>query len=126
MAMTKQEIFDRVSGHLLTQKRQSVDSNGNCTYRWKLPDGPVLSCAVGCLIPDNLYRPSFEGTGVSGLLRMVEPLRELLGMENEMLLRELQWLHDKEPVDYWKVKLSTLAAGLGLDSKVLDEFPDPT
>lgn len=31
--MTNQEIYDKVAKHLLTQKKQCVDGNGDCQYR---------------------------------------------------------------------------------------------
>jgi hypothetical protein len=56
--MTDQEIFDKVALHLLSYAKQgfkSVDDRG-CLYR----NGEGLSCAVGCLIPDDLYDPVIE------------------------------------------------------------------
>lgn len=56
--MDKQAIFDRVVTHLLTQKRRSVTITGGvrtCMYR--APNGDM--CAIGCLIPDDVYTPCF-------------------------------------------------------------------
>lgn len=49
--MTPQEIFDAVCDHLAKQKKRAAREHGGCYYR--TPDG--LKCAVGCLIPDELY-----------------------------------------------------------------------
>ena len=49
--MTLREIFETVKAHLLAQGKQAADENGQCLYR--APGG--LKCAVGCLIPDELY-----------------------------------------------------------------------
>ncbi len=45
--MTKQEIFDKVATHLLTQNEKALNSVGGCVYR----TDKGLKCAVGCLIP---------------------------------------------------------------------------
>jgi hypothetical protein len=57
--MTKQEVFDRVVTHLLTQKKRSASYYGSCLY--KGPDG--LRCAVGCLFPDSYDTSKIEGSG---------------------------------------------------------------
>ena len=62
--MTKQEAFDQMVAHLRQQKAFSFrtideDEDGpyyQCAYRG---EGGV-ACAVGCLIPDELYSPAFE------------------------------------------------------------------
>ena len=51
-----QEVFDIVVNHLFTQGRPAYDGVQGCMYR--APDG--LRCAVGALIPDDLYDPAFE------------------------------------------------------------------
>ena len=47
--MNRQEVFDKVAIHLLTQNAKALNSGGLCVY--KTPNG--LRCAVGCLIPDG-------------------------------------------------------------------------
>ena len=59
--MNRQEVFDKIYLHLIEQGRKSVNSDGRCQYRY--PDGD--KCAIGCLIPDELYTPELEGNGVS-------------------------------------------------------------
>lgn len=55
--MTPQEIFEKVSRHLLTQNKRSMlvvpgdSTDHGCAYRGQ--DG--LRCAVGCLITDEVY-----------------------------------------------------------------------
>jgi hypothetical protein len=65
--MTDQEIFDTVAKHLIAQGKQSLlpqvagDSEYNgCAYRGE--NG--TKCAIGCLIPDELYNPIIENTSV--------------------------------------------------------------
>lgn len=57
--MTRQEIFDTVATHLITQGRRAWTGT-NCMYL--APNGD--RCAIGCLIPDDLYTPEMEGSGV--------------------------------------------------------------
>jgi hypothetical protein len=59
--MNAQEIFDKVVTHLRTQGKQAKNTSDDCVYR--RPNG--LMCAVGCLIPDELYDPALEGATVA-------------------------------------------------------------
>lgn len=104
--MTRQEIFDRVVRHLLSQKQKAAidDVYGNTRCRYRTPDG--LRCAVGCLIPDDAYDPSIEGFAVGDLLTSEVPTLCTLRRSLEAggvpchdsgavaLLRELQTIHD--------------------------------
>lgn len=56
--LTEQEIFDRVAQHLRQQGAQATRAGGGCLYRTR--EG--LMCAVGCLIPEDQYRPEFDNT----------------------------------------------------------------
>ena len=63
--LTSQQIFDKVLAHLRKQGCQSRHQNddgtlGSCAYRGA---GGTM-CAVGCLIPDNVYDERIEGLGV--------------------------------------------------------------
>jgi hypothetical protein len=86
---TDQQTFDFVVTHLRKQNQPAVDPiGGNCMYRYE-----SLSCAAGCLIPDELYTPDLEGTNVTAgeMLRLMHKL----GYKNNLLLREMQRAHDK-------------------------------
>jgi hypothetical protein len=105
---SKQEVvFNKVSEHLMTQKRKATGGNG-CAYRGV--DG--TKCAIGCLIPDAIYSPSMEGYGVRGLLTLYPQLFELFG--DPTLLKHLQFVHDLLPVEDWKGALSGLAIAHGI------------
>ena len=54
--MTEQEIFDKVVLHLYQQGEPSITHGGRCRYRLS---GKM--CAIGCLIPDDMYSESMEG-----------------------------------------------------------------
>lgn len=111
--MTPQEIFDAVSSHLLKQNERSTRPSGGCAYRSE--DG--LKCAVGCLIPDEKYSYTMEGTRV--LTRAVfstlpfEVALDESGYwakdDRITLLDELQLIHDQHDVSYWPTRLRDLA-----------------
>lgn len=102
--MTAQEAFDKAVAGVRAQGYQlSLDEKTNCMYRG--PNG--LRCAVGHLIPDELYQPAFEGVTGDGLiglhldhikrgidLERLAHLRQLLPDSLAPLLSELQGLHD--------------------------------
>jgi hypothetical protein len=99
--MNKQQTFNKVVRHLRRQGR-ATDSKGTCMYR--TPNG--RSCAVGCLVPDELYSEYMEGMAVGtasnpsqgyqakGMAAFVEFL-EL----DTTLARDLQTIHDNDMLD---------------------------
>ena len=104
--MTTQEAFDTVVRHLHTQGKRSIvknrrSSGDECRYR--TDDG--LKCAIGCLIPDEVYSFQYEGLGFSALFETalnshVEPLLNTLlplrvFKEFTTLGSILQMAHDK-------------------------------
>ena len=100
-----QEIFDYVVNHLRTQGEVCINLGGLCVYR----NAKGQSCAVGCLIPDELYNKEVEEKGASETsfwralgLGMPED------MERVMLLQDLQFAHDYDKVN-WRVQLETVA-----------------
>jgi hypothetical protein len=133
--MTNQEVFDKVAIHLLTQNKKSIHpkSSGNigtCLYRG--PDG--LKCAVGAMIPDELYSPTFEGLTISDLAALDSSentttrnraikLMEYFRKEHISiaLLRSLQSVHDRySPVD-WPYELSREAKMYELHDRIIHE-----
>ncbi len=118
--MTNQEIFDKVAAHLLKQGKRalrSCDDSVSCAYR--APDGCM--CAVGCVIPDELYEGGFEHHGVRFVLEESPELNRLLG-GSELLLNYLQRIHDCEDVQKWPSLLKACAArpNIKLSSAVVD------
>jgi len=100
--MTKQQTFNYVIRHLRKQRIQSVIKLGDCRYRG--PNG--RKCAIGCLIPDNVYDASIEGNTVkaSGMYEFLEMLGHDVGLCND-----LQILHDSYMVDGWDEKSEFVA-----------------
>ncbi len=121
---TLQKIFNRVRHHLLTQRQRSADNDrtdarpglDRCVY--KSPSG--LKCAVGCLIPSNLYRPEMENMSLSKLLgqdvlELVE--RDKHGWpkgDQACLLRRLQQVHDRQHPSTWNHHLAVIARNYDL------------
>lgn len=91
--MTKQEIYDTVCAHLAQQKRRAFE-NGSCRYRTS--DG--LKCAIGCLIPDDLYDPRMDDPAVNiGVVSLLDlfPLDPIFGDVSELFLASIQNAHDR-------------------------------
>lgn len=122
--MNKQEIFDKVANHLLKQNERSekliAELNGfegtACMYRG--PNG--LKCAAGCLIPDELYNPSFELNTVCSN-KMIKVFESLGISDSELIfLNDLQLIHDCEQCKDWKSALTKRANQHNLNKDVLD------
>lgn len=128
--MTGQEIFDGVLAHLRKQAKASLNTRGKCAYRGE----GGTACAVGCLIPDELYDPRIENWGVGSILNLrtngvgideTEAYREVLsriashlGRENLALLTVLQFAHDNHlamtSVLAWEQAMERIAGSHGL------------
>lgn len=104
---TKQEIFDKVAEHLLTQRQRS----GNQTF-CEYFHHSGLKCAAGCLIPTVAYKRGFEGRSWFQLTKDKE-VPDL----GETFISQLQRLHDTEPVDRWFSLLKRLAVCNNLEWK---------
>lgn len=113
--MEAQEIFNIVARHLLKQWKKSIDGLGTCLYR--SPDGS--KCAIGCLMPDNLYRPEFEGRAITELPRVV--LQAISKPSMTGFLYNLQNLHDEYAVETWPRQLRLFAEHYALSTAVLEE-----
>lgn len=106
---TRQEVFDFIATHLLTQKEKSTNKQGRildhnpyteCRYRG--PRG--LKCAAGCIIPDEYYDRDIEGSIWSRVV-------DFSGFSNnhETLILVLQKIHDTIHVQHWPLHLKKLA-----------------
>lgn len=91
---TKQQTFDTVVSHLRKQKARSSTDVG-CAYR----GAGGMKCAVGVLIPDNLYHPEMEQR-----LCVQDQVRPTLEhLEHDILLcRDLQQAHDCYQPSEWE------------------------
>ena len=102
--ITPQTIIAAVSYHLLCQNERSTGVHGYCRY---LSD-TGNKCAVGVLIPPELYCEEMEGWGISH-----EPMASVLetaGLaEHQLLLKQLQRIHDGGYPAIWPRQLHELA-----------------
>lgn len=122
--MNKQEIFDKVALHLLTQGRQATDGTF-CQYLTS--DG--LKCAVGCLIPDG--HPAQQcGGGARDLVIRFPDLgilpTDLGRYSGERFLQDLQRIHDVGFPNNWARSLTVFATHWGLALDVVTNFQGVT
>jgi len=87
--MNNQEIFDRVAKHLLQQNCVAVTSFG-CAYRGY----KNTKCAIGALIPDDIYDPDMEGNDIISLLNKYPSIKNLFEGVDKTFLDKLQQCHD--------------------------------
>jgi hypothetical protein len=96
---TKQEVFDQVAKHLLTQNARSTKMQC-CSYRGV----GGLKCAAGCLIADSEYDHDMEG---SDWLTLVKD--NIVPKNHVQLISRLQDIHDIFPVESWESTLQVEA-----------------
>ena len=94
--MTKQEAMDIVAEHLLRQGCKALGAHG-CFYRIG-----ELKCAVGALIPDELYQDRFENMTLANIMRA---LPQIFGGISIWFLGELQHVHDGSAPVRWPLNL---------------------
>ena len=87
---SSQEIFNLVVEHLFKQGRPAYDGHRGCMYRTH--DG--LRCAVGVLIPDDLYDPAFETNKADTVIQELFDADLADWREHKNLLLSLQRVHD--------------------------------
>lgn len=118
----KQEVFDQVARHLLTQKKRSrkryasAPTGYSCVYR----NTKGLKCAAGCLISDEEFIELGEGRNTYDWAAMVDLAR--VTDKHKDLICSLQEIHDDAPVNKWHDYLSDLAKNYKLNRKALEMF----
>lgn len=107
-----QDIFNRVCSHLAQQGRPARDNAGNCFYR-KPEYTTDLACAFGCLYPDEVHDPGFEGKRIALL-----PFSYDVDVQFLTLLQEA---HDRSSdlIDL-KNKLSSIVYSYNLDGSLVE------
>jgi len=109
--MNQQEAFDKVWDWFVVQKNPpSVNQEtGMCKFR-----GPKnTKCAVGVLIPDNLYHKEYEAYVISEI-KGTETLKDLFSLLSLSFLSDLQTAHD----------VAAIPTGLKFTSKVTSELTE--
>lgn len=97
---TEQEVFNQIVNHLLTQNRQSLDGDNNCAYR----NEEGHKCAAGCLIADDEYDASMEGTLY---MHVIEGWK--YKKTHQVLIAGFQSIHDMYDVHEWPGKFKEVA-----------------
>jgi hypothetical protein len=120
--MTRQEIFDKVVSHFAVQ-REAAAEYWMCMYR--TPDG--RKCAIGALIPDEVYSKRLEDKSVGTLLLEFPDIMRASGLSDGDLcfLFALQDVHDgcassnKPFLNYFSHSMRLLADIYKLDDSSL-------
>lgn len=105
-----QEIFEFVIGFLAKQGTQSINQD-QCVYN----DNGGKKCAVGCLIPSEIYTPEIEGWRIDQIHKSSEFLEvnnffRNSGLASNMeFLHTLQGFHDKQSNWYSKANFINAA-----------------
>ncbi len=114
-----QDFLNRSSAHLIAQGEKAMSAVGaTCMYR-------ALAgrrCAIGALMPDEKYRPDFEGVGVvsAHAPMMAADIRRAIGVEHDsfmmnLFLKALQDVHDFSEPEEWAKRIMVVAEHYGLD-----------
>lgn len=123
--MTAQEAYEGIHawfsqpGKELSKLTNTIT---HCYYRH--PNGRDR-CAVGCILPDNLYDPLMEDVPFPRLLRVSPEICQLLGDDGtEDFLRNAQNLHDRaKSVKDFLDKLDVYALEFGLEPPIKTQTP---
>lgn len=120
--MNRQEIFDKVAVHLLTQNKRSkntdVEGDPYCKYRGT----DNLMCAAGILITDDRYKVEMENKGWDKLIPIYPELQEITDEGGHTVINDLQSTHDVVSVEDWKLNLKTYAHTNNLDYSCIENF----
>jgi hypothetical protein len=99
---TAQQVYDQVKAHLLKQGKKSTNPIVLMECLYRAPGG--LKCAAGCLISDEEYNPQMEGRPWRSLITI-----KLTPSDHELLITELQYVHDDHDPEEWAQQLKDLA-----------------
>lgn len=111
MTLTNQTAFEIMVNHLLKQGEKSrAYDRATCVYR--NPDG--LKCAVGAILPDELYVPSMENKLANALFSDYPAIGKLWENISINLLAKMQYIHDHRDVDEWYDEFAAIADDFNL------------
>lgn len=116
--MNNQQAFDIAAKHLLTQKRKSFTEGSECAYR----GDNGLMCAIGVLIPDDVYDPDMEDTSITSLFEEFPYFSDNWSLVRVDLLQRLQQIHDNWEENQWLEQLQRTSSKYNLNSDVLKPF----
>jgi hypothetical protein len=109
--MTIDEMYNQIKDHF-SKPGSVLSKNANLACYYRLDKDPASSvrCAVGCLIPDDLYNPNWEGNSFYDLFTEFDDFGPILNIKKDDkaydFLKEAQYDHDgSHSVDYFLDKL---------------------
>ena len=113
---TKQEVFDTVATHLLTQNQKALNSDGKCRYR----TSSGLTCAIGCLFPKNLDVSGIENETVTAVLGSKYAKFLIISdlVSESSFYTQLQHIHDDNPTTKWRGELVRFAENNNLNDDI--------
>jgi len=114
---TTRDLINYVRNHLVAQGERCANERGNCLYKCG-----TKSCAVGCLIDDDLYRPDFEGnSAMHDSVVMAIQITHRIALSDEQLyvLLRLQFIHDQREPNHWSTIIAQYVSDL--EPSVLNE-----
>jgi hypothetical protein len=125
-----QDVFDIVGWHLLHQNARATAFDGvKCMYR----AAGGRRCAIGWIMPDEIYTKSLEFYGVRDLAARLstdsdpEHIAFADFLYRHMpLLRDLQGMHDAHQPEDWPLVLRDIARSYDLNAMVVSQhMPAP-
>lgn len=132
--MTLQEMFDKAVGGIKAQNCLSRNFCRPTVCYYRHPDDPAVRCAVGHLIPDELYDgKKMEGSSVNSDAVLgpsmraalgISPREELHNVPAVTMLSTLQTAHDNaHTVEEFLTGAAEVARQFMLDAKVCGVAP---
>ena len=116
---TVEEVINKVYSHLLEQSSNWEDTDTVCAYRAIRHDGKFYMCAIGCLIPEEIFEKDYNTQlCIEVLLKLDEKVSSLFYSSDDSkqtkdnwisLLGQLQTMHDAMPPNQWPKVLKTIA-----------------
>ena len=102
MQYTRQQMIYKIYEYFILNKGLPGENKyqGGCNYRINVYDNDqrligVGKCAVGCLIPDEIYHPTMEGSICNqGFFREFVEIQTLFKSKDIPFLRSIQIIHD--------------------------------
>lgn len=132
--------------------RRASSGDVQCLYRLTMPDGACRKCAIGHLIPEGKYDPSFDPQGdktsspqglpITDVIRTFLPDDQIQAGRHDYALRQLQAAHDNaaskdgpdaetilldgpEFMDRFRDNIFTYAKSHDLDFDAIDRLFEP-
>lgn len=126
VSLSTQDVFDVIAWSLLRQHARSRNVIlGKAFCRYRAADG--RRCAIGFILPDELYCERLEGLAVNDLahtLNSIERGRRFAALlyRDLELLTVLQRMHDRSPPIQWAMEMIMIAGRFELSPFVVQQW----